>query len=247
MSFNIRYDNPDDGNNTWVNRKEAVVRMISEIDPDIVGFQEVLAEQYAYLAGNLAGYDLFGVGRDNGADGGEMAAIAFKNELYELAESGNFWLSETPDSVSRGWDAVCNRIATWVELREKGSERSFWVFNTHLDHIGQTARQEGTKLLIRKIDEFAGKGTVFITGDFNAGTQDEVLQPLFSQFGSARENASETDKSGTFNGFGSAPSSIILDHIFYRNATPESFRTVSGNYGVAYISDHYPVVAKFVF
>ncbi len=247
MSFNVRYANTTDGDNIWENRKEAAVRMISELKPDIIGLQEALVRQNAYLAEQLPQYSQVGVGRDDGAQGGEIMTILYSNERYDLLDAGTFWLSETPDAVSRGWDAACNRTATWVELREKGSERSFWFFNTHLDHMGATARAEGTKLLVRKIDEIAGKGVVFVTADFNAGPQDEVLQPLFSQFGSARDNAPETDKMGTFNGFGSAPNSIIIDHIFYRNATPESFRTVTGNYGVPYVSDHYPIVAKFVF
>ncbi len=247
MSFNVRYDNPGDGDNAWGNRKEAVVKMIETVRPDIIGMQEVLTTQNDYLAENLSGYELIGVGRDDGALAGEFMTILFDKERYDAIDAGHFWLSETPGEPSKGWDGACNRMATWVELQEKGSERVFWFFNTHLDHMGPQARQEGVKLLVRKIDEIAGKGTVFVTGDFNAMPQDAVLQPMFVQFGSARDNAPETDSYGTFNGFGTAPNSIIIDYIFYRNATPLKFRTVNENYGVPSISDHYPVVANLEF
>ncbi len=261
MSFNVRYANTTDGNDIWENRKGAAVKMISELKPDIIGLQEALAGQNAYLAEQLPQYGQVGVGRDDGAQGGEIMTILYDSERYDLLDAGSFWLSETPDEVSRGWDAACNRTATWVYLMEKGSGRKFFMFNTHLDHMGQTARKEGIKLLVRRIDEITenpplyGKAygkpdrntPVFITGDFNAAPQDEAVQPLFSQFGSARDNAPQTDKLGTFNGFGSAPNSIVIDYIFYRNAAPESFRTVTENWGVPYVSDHYPIVARFVF
>ena len=247
MSFNVRLDTPKDGDNAWEHRREAAVKMISTLAPDIIGLQEALAGQDDYLAENLPRYSRIGVGRDDGVRGGEIMTILYDNERYDLLDAGTFWLSETPEEVSRGWDAACNRTATWAKLQEKGSERPFWFFNTHLDHQGNEARREGVKLLVRRIDEIAGKGMVFITGDMNAAQNDEVLQPLFSQFGSARDNAPETDNRGTFNGFGSAPNSIVIDYIFYRNATPENFRTVTEEYGVPYVSDHYPIVAKLVF
>lgn len=247
MSFNIRLGDADDGDNSWPNRKEAVIDMIETIAPDIIGLQEVKTMQIEYLAENLPQYSLVGVGRDDGIRKGEHMLVMFGTEKYDLLDSGNFWLSETPDEVSRGWDGACNRMVTWVKLREKGGEKEFFFFNTHLDHKGEQARLEGVKLLVSKIDEIAGKNTAFVTGDFNAPPADEVLQPMFTRFDSARDKAPETDKKGTFNGWGSAPNSFIIDYIFSRNAAPVMYRTVTEDYGVPYVSDHYPIVAEFEF
>jgi endonuclease/exonuclease/phosphatase family metal-dependent hydrolase len=245
MSFNIRLGAADDGDNSWDFRRDAVVKMIETIAPDVVGLQEAMEMQNEYLAEKLTAYTQLGVGRDDGVVAGEFMRVLYKTERYDALDSGNFWLSETPDEVSRGWDGACNRMATWVKLREKGTDREFFFFNTHLDHQGEVARREGVKLLIRKIDEIAGKATVFVTGDFNAPQSDPVMAPMFAAFTSARDEAPRTDHHGTFNGWGSAPNSFIIDFIFSRNATPITFRTVTENYGVPYVSDHYPIVANF--
>lgn len=247
MSFNIRLGSADDGTNSWEYRKEAVVRMIETVSPDVVGLQEAMTMQNEYLAENLPQYAQAGVGRDDGDRKGEHMLVLYKTERYDLADYGNFWLSETPNEVSRGWDGACNRLVTWVRLTEKGSDREFFFFNTHLDHQGEAARREGVKLLAKEIDRIAGRGTVFVTGDFNAPPADEVLQPMFAQFASARDKAPDTDKKGTFNGWGSAPNSFVIDYIFSRNATPVMFRTVVENYGAPFVSDHYPIVANFEF
>lgn len=248
MSFNIRYGMANDGDHSWENRKEAVVKMISAVDPDVIGLQEALAMQNEFLMENLTGYGMVGVGRDDGMEAGEFMTVLFKTGRYDLLDSGNFWLSETPDEVSRGWDGACNRMCTWVELQDKESGRRFRFFNTHLDHKGQQARREGTRLLVERILEKTGpRGTAFVTGDFNAVAQDEALAPLFGNFDSARDKAPETDTHGTFNGFGSAPNSVVIDYIFSRRATPVWFRTVTDDFGVPYVSDHYPIAAKFKF
>lgn len=247
MSFNIRLGSADDGNNSWPNRREAVVKMIGTVDPDIIGLQEAQDAQIDYLAESMPGYAHVGVGRDDGKRKGEHMLVMFRKEKYDLADSGNFWLSETPDEVSRGWDGACNRMVTWVKLTEKGTGRELFFFNTHLDHLGAQAREEGVKLLISRSDAIAGKGTAFVTGDFNAIAQDKIMKPMLDRFGSARDDAHETDQHGTFNGWGSAPNSFIIDFIFYRKAAPVKFRTVTENYGAPYVSDHYPIVAEFEF
>lgn len=247
MSFNIRYGDANDGENSWPNRQEAVVRMIESVNPDIIGLQEAKLMQNEYLAEHLPQYAQIGVGRDDGDKEGEFMLVMYKTEKYDIADFDSFWLSETPDEVSRGWDGACNRTVTWARLIEKGTERELFIFDTHLDHIGLQARIEGLKLLIAKIDEIAGKAPVFVTGDFNATPDDYILEPMFKSFLSARDKAPQTDRHGTFNGFGTAPNSIIIDYIFYRKAVATAYRTVSEDYGVPAVSDHYPIVAEFNF
>lgn len=247
MSFNIRLGSANDGDNSWPNRREAVVKMIEDVSPGIIGLQEAMTMQNEYLAQQLPRYTQVGVGRDDGVRKGEFMLVMFDSERYDLLDSGNFWLSETPAEVSCGWDGACNRMVTWVKLAEKSSGKEFFFFDTHLDHRGETARKEGVKLLVGKIDEIAGRGTVFVTGDFNATPTDEVMQPMFAQFASARDKAPVTDKKGTFNGWGSAPNSLIIDYIFSRNAEPLTYRTITDDFGVPYLSDHYPIMADFEF
>lgn len=152
MSYNIWYANPDAGENTWENRRDGVANAVIDQKADIVGMQEVLFRQVADLEKLLPEYSWVGVGRDDGKQGGEFEPIFFNRERFDLVQSGNFWLSETPDSAgSLGWDAKCIRIATWVQLKDKNSGLEIFVFNTHFDHEGETARLESAKLLVKKI------------------------------------------------------------------------------------------------
>lgn len=247
MSFNIRLGTADDGNNSWPNRRDAAVKMIETTAPGVAGIQEAKIMQNEYLAEHLPQYTQVGVGRDDGKQRGEFMLVLFDTGRYDLLDSGNFWLSDTPGEVSRGWDGACNRMVTWVKLSEKDSGKDFFFFNTHLDHKGETARSEGVKLLVRKIDEIAGHSVVFVTGDFNAPPADEVMQPMFAQFASARDKAPETDKKGTFNGWGSAPNTVVIDYIFSRNADALTYRVVTEDFGAPYVSDHYPIIANFEF
>jgi endonuclease/exonuclease/phosphatase family metal-dependent hydrolase len=246
MSFNIRLGSANDGDNSWQNRRDGAVKMIETNDPDIIGLQEAMTMQNEYLAEKLPQYTQLGVGRDDGKNKGEFMRVLYKTERYDALDDGNFWLSETPDEVSRGWDGACNRMVTWVKLREKGTKREFYFFNTHLDHQGEEARREGVKLLIRKIGEIAGdKATFFVTGDFNADPTDAVMQPMFATYTSARDTAPDTDHHGTFNSWGRATNSVPIDYIFSHNATPTLYHTVTEEYGVPFVSDHFPIVAEY--
>ena len=149
--------------------------------------------------------------------------------------------------MSRGWDGACNRTVTWVELKDRKSGKEFFYFNTHLDHKGKAAREEGVKLLIEKIHEIAGKKTpAILGGDFNTPVDSPIFKPLTKYMVSARAKAATTDHKGTFNGFGSAPDTIVIDHLYYRGKLKcQLFATLDGNYGAPYISDHYPIAMIF--
>jgi endonuclease/exonuclease/phosphatase family metal-dependent hydrolase len=168
MTYNIWYANPDAGENIWENRREGVVQAILDQKTDIAGLQEVLYDQLTYLEEKLPDYAWMGAARDDGKQKGEFAPVFFKKQRFELLGSGNFWLSETPDSAGTlGWDAACVRIVTWAKFRERNSSSEFVVFNTHFDHEGDTARLNSAMLLKEKIAAIAGDQPVIVTGDFN--------------------------------------------------------------------------------
>jgi endonuclease/exonuclease/phosphatase family metal-dependent hydrolase len=182
MSFNIRYGTAQDGENHWDKRKEFLVETIKAFDPDLLGTQETLGFQRDYLAENLPGYDVLGVGRDDGREGGEMTALYFKRARFEKLEGGHFWLSETPEKPgSKSWDAALTRMATWVKLRDRRDPQSrpLVFVNTHFDHRGERARLEAARLLRRRVAEWGRTCRVVVTGDFNAGEGSEPYQALF--------------------------------------------------------------------
>ena len=182
------------------------------------------------------------VGREDGKAEGEMMAIYYRADRVELLDSGTFWLSETPDEVSKGWDGACKRTCTWALMRMKDSGREFAYFNTHLDHVGPTARAEALKLIVKRIAELVPAGMpLFLTADFNSTTDEPIFEPLKAAMRDARAEAPQSDPRGTFNDWG-RESDVVIDHIFFRDADARSFTVLCDkNYGAPYISDHYPV------
>lgn len=256
VSFNVRLDNGVDGDNRWDNRKEAAAEMIRREQPVLVGLQEAQPHQIAYLKKSCPGYSWYGLGRDTGCvppDTDEYApeetmAIFWREADVELLDKGTFWLSETPDTVSRGWDAFCNRTCTWGLFRCKVSGRRFYFFNTHLDHIGRVAREESMKLIVDRMRAITSwKQPVFLTADFNSRTTDDCFAPLHACMRDARAEAPETDEVPSWNGYGRKLTPNWLDHIFFTDAgcSVVRFRTLTDDYGAPYISDHYPVSASF--
>ena len=247
ISYNIRTLSRD-GENSWQFRKHATKNMIEQHRPDAFGLQEAKLPHMQYIDSVCPQYARVGVGRDDGKNGGEFMTIYYNKERFDLLDSGTFWLSETPEKVSRGWDAALPRIATWVKLRDKVSGVKFFYFNTHFDHKGSVARAESAKLMVGKIKEIAGKkAKVVLTGDLNVEPADEAILPLFENMKAARVAAPVTDNKGTYNGFGKAKRNTVIDHIFYRGrrVVCNEFRTLDGDYGAKYISDHYPIEAVF--
>ena len=177
MTFNVRYDNPDDSLNNWKYRKDRVANAIRFYDADIVGTQEVLHNQMEDLRQRLPGYESIGVGREDGKEAGEYSALWYRADRFTAKESGWFWLSETPEVAgSKGWDGACERIATWAKLQDKLTGKELFVMNTHLDHVGVAARREGVKLVLDKIQELGGDLPVILTGDFNAEPESDVIK-----------------------------------------------------------------------
>ncbi len=254
VSFNIRVDNAADGDNAWDNRKPASAAMIRQERPTVMGLQEAQPHQITYLAKNCPDYAWYGLGRDTGAippetesyAAEECMAVFYLTTEVELLDKGTFWLSQTPDIPSKGWDAAYNRTCTWGLFEHKASGKRFYHLNTHLDHQGATAREESIKLIASKIKQFNTESyPVFLTADFNSDTTDNIFAPLFRTMRDARRTASDTDSEATYNGY-KTTSAYKLDHIFYSCCTASLFKTLTGNYGAPYISDHYPVKARFI-
>ena len=250
ISFNIRYGDAKDGTNSWQYRYYTTAMMLDEQRPDVVGLQEALNYQVEYIAEYVDGYKYVGVGRDNGKKQGEYAAIAYNKKAVSLLKWGTFWLSETPEKPSKGWDAACKRTATWAFFKDKESGKKFLFVNTHLDHVGVEARSKGVALIMDRIAEINKDNVpVVFCGDLNVRPGDPCLKAVEVSMKSARTTALKTDNSDTFNAWGHNEEAQVIDHIYYRgfeNCT--LFEVVTKPYdNRKFISDHYPIKAVLVF
>ncbi len=255
MSFNIRYDNPEDGKQNWHHRKENVVGMINFYDLDIIGMQEVLVMQLNYLEANLKQYGIVGVGREDGKKKGEFAPIFYRKNRFEKLKSGTFWLSDTPQKVSRGWDADLERIATWAVFKDKATGKEFIFMNTHFDHIGEVARVESAKLLKQKSMKLAKGLPLILTGDFNLVPESEGIKTLIEPDGdntlvnSSSVAASTYGPDWTTCGFDNRPlkERKIIDYIFVKEVSKvNKYAVFSEMLNDIFLSDHCPVFAQIV-
>ena len=251
ISYNIRVGSAPDGDHKWDIRKPASPAMIADQQPDIFGLQEALKMQLDYLEETCPDYDHVGVHRDDGKQKGEVMAIFWNTKTQEMLKWGNFWLSETPEVPSKGWDAACFRTATWALLKDKRYNKKYYYVNTHLDHIGQEARANGLKLIVDRIDDINPEGyPMILTGDFNVDLGDPCLNSLKGRMESVRDIAPVTDSLDTFQGFGTGQyGNRVIDYIYESgfSAAP-SFETITKTYeNIPFISDHYPVAAVLVF
>ncbi len=253
MTYNIKLDHPKVGPNSWDNRKDLIVSQINFYEPDIFGVQEALPNQMQYLDGILENYNFIGVGRDDGKDEGEYSAIFYKVDLFKVLESNTFWLSETPDEVSMGWDAVCNRICTYALLENRKTKQRFWVFNTHFDHVGKEARMESPKLILKKMDILNRENLpVVLMGDFNLESETEHIQILKNNLFDAKD-VSETKPfgpSGTYNGFHfEKPVTLTIDYVFVskQNISIKKYGVLSDSKDCKYPSDHLPIIVFIQF
>ena len=219
-SYNIRYHNAGDSlnGNVWSKRQQVICDLITFVQPDIFGTQEMLIDQLRDFERSLPQYSHIGVARDDGRELGEHAAIFYNRNRLRLLDEGNFWLSEHPDKPGLGWDAACTRICTWGKFRLQHSSLRFYYFNLHMDHVGIVARREGAKLVVKKIKEIAGDAPVVLTGDFNVDQKDEIYT-IFTQSGVLADSYMVAEKrfaeNGTFNSYNSdLHTDSRIDHIF---------------------------------
>jgi endonuclease/exonuclease/phosphatase family metal-dependent hydrolase len=255
LSYNIRLATPDDAPNIWTNRKENVFSLIRKASPDVFGLQEALKEQVYDFDKAFPSYSRVGVGRDDGKAEGEFSPVYFNSSKYKALSSGTFWLSQTPEVAgSRGWDAACNRVVSWVQLMEGNSGKPFFVFCTHFDHMGEVARRNSAKLLIHAVDSLAGENAAIVLGDFNATPGSEPYQLITNKTDTAHLTDAHTlckkviGPEYTYTGFkvGGIPGQRI-DYIFLKNISKvKKYAVNDTNNGVYYPSDHLPVSAKLI-
>lgn len=248
ISYNVRLVTPDDGENQWKYRAPATPAMIKDYDPDIFGVQEAVFEQLEYMDKHLPNYSYVGVGRENGKQRGETMAIFYNTKRIKLLDWGTYWLSETPDVPSKGWDAACRRTVTWTLMEMKDSGKKFFYVNTHLDHVGTEARQKGLDLIVSKIAAMNPDNLpMVLTGDFNVQPDNPALTRLNTIMSDARRTAAKTDYRATYNGWGRFAS--MIDYIYYRGfSSCLEYETIVRQYkNIPYISDHYPIIARLVF
>lgn len=248
ITYNIRYNNPGDKDNAWPNRKDKVAGLLRFHKADIFNVQEALIEQINDLKNSFPEFDCYGVGRDDGKEAGEHMTVFYRKSRFEKLAEGTFWLSETPDKPGLGWDAACNRTCTWLKLKDNITKKTFFVFNTHLDHRGMKAREEGVKLILSRMAEINKDNLpLIITGDFNLVKESAPVQTLLKVLDDSRDKSVTPPygPDGTSGGFAVNDRSRTIDFIFI-NKKVKVLRhgVLSDSFGRFYPSDHKPVLAE---
>jgi endonuclease/exonuclease/phosphatase family metal-dependent hydrolase len=250
MTYNIRLDIASDGENAWSQRKDFFCSQIQFYEPNIMGVQEALPNQIQDLATNLSAYEHIGIGRE-GEGKGESSAIFYLKKRFKVSNNQTFWLSDTPDQISKGWDASYIRVCTYALFYDKKMKKNFWVFNTHLDNNGVTARLKGIDLILKKIQAVnVKKYPVILMGDFNTEPQTELLVNLKKEMADTRDVSEEKPfgPSGSFNGFKfSEPVTRLIDYIFVDKQSAfkvKKYAILSDSQNLKYPSDHLPVYVE---
>lgn len=252
MSFNIRLSLESDKENAWNNRKPDVLKLLNFYHPDFFGVQEAVPQQMTEIKTGLKNYDFVGVGRDDGANKGEYSAIFYDKEKLQVLESGTFWLSETPEKPSKGWDAAYNRVCTYALFKIKKGGKKFWAFNVHFDHVGNLARENSSKLILEKMKAFNPKNLpVVLTGDFNLTSETEPIKIISESMTDTFYHSKKPHYGpiGTFTAFdtNTIPKDRI-DYIFIKNFECENIRTINDRReNLLYPSDHFPVLVELQF
>lgn len=252
MTYNIKWDNTNDTVNNWNDRKEAMVDLLKHYQPNIIGMQEVVNGQLNYLVTNLPNFSSIGVGREDGKEKGEYSPILYDTKLLKVIKSSTFWLSDTPDKISVGWDAALERICTYALFEDLKTKKQFWVFNTHFDHIGVMAREKSAELIVSKMKDInVDNLPVVLMGDLNL-TPDET--PILYLKDALTDGQSITEKTfygptGTFNGFDQdRVLTNRIDYIFVDSFKVLEYMHIDDRMeNNKHISDHLPVLATISF
>jgi endonuclease/exonuclease/phosphatase family metal-dependent hydrolase len=250
ITYNIRFDTEADGANAWRFRRDALIALIKFYAPDLLGMQEVLLSQRNQLAENLPDYAFLGVGRDDGAEAGEFSPLAYRRDRFDLDETGAFWLSQTPERPSVGWDAALPRLVTWARLRVRANGASVLVLATHWDHVGVEARANSARLMLSWIGEHRRAcESVILMGDLNAHPGERSYRELASGGilldARAISATPPFGPAGTFNGFDiSRAEAEPIDYVLVSNGVSVARHAVITQHaGGRLPSDHYPVLA----
>lgn len=246
MTFNVRAGVANDHENSWQYRRKAAADMILDQRPAVFGVQEAVDFQLDYFLEQCPMYQCVGVGREDGVKEGEHMSVFYDTTRIALQDWGTYWLSETPDVPSLGWDAACRRTATWTLLKDLTGKKDFYFVNTHLDHVGQEARRKGLALIVDRIGQMNPDGfPMILMGDFNVFPEDPCLKDLRTLMTDAWETAPEIDEGPTWHGWGTVTDTRHIDYIFYSGFSKcTSLVRLTKSYdNMPFVSDHYPVIA----
>jgi endonuclease/exonuclease/phosphatase family metal-dependent hydrolase len=260
LTFNIRYDNPGDGQNGWKHRRDGVAKLIEDQKVDVAGLQEVVANQLDDLRERLPDYEFLGVGREDGKRKGEFSPLLVRKEAFEVIASGTFWLSPTPDKPgSQGWDAALPRICTWAQLHSRQPGRDdFLAASTHFDHKGEEARLESAHLIRKQLAEIQSArkiaGGMIVMGDFNCTVNDPPYLAIMDNEDGAgpawfdshdAEGVLRAGPDSTWNGFKEIAPGQRIDFIFFQDQKPQRHEVIDARIGERFLSDHLPVLVVF--
>ncbi|MCU4926576.1 endonuclease/exonuclease/phosphatase family protein [Halobacteria archaeon AArc-dxtr1] len=253
LTYNIRLDlesvgvDLDDGEDPWDERRDRVVDLVDDIDPDIIGAQEVLPHQLDHLEEDLPAYEWYGVARDEDGEG-EAVPVGWRWDRFEAIETGTFWLSETPDEPSQGWDSAFPRVVSWAELEERSSGTRHWVASVHFDNSGEEARLESAKMIRERVTERLGDGQrCIVLGDFNARVDEEPYEVVTDVLVDSRTVSAEVEgPEGTYHGWNDEPDpEDRIDYVFVPEPAPvERYQVIPEDHEEGYRSDHLPVSVR---
>jgi endonuclease/exonuclease/phosphatase family metal-dependent hydrolase len=255
MSFNVRNSRAMDGQNGWSHRKDLFFKTIEAFNPDLIGFQEVLADQHDDIAARMKDYGFAGVARDDGKRKGEWSLIGFRKDRFEQLDAGTFWLSDKPDVPgSVGWDAKLTRICSWARLKDKTNGKQFVFANTHYDHVGHHAREMSSTLIMKTLPKLSRGNPIVMTGDFNTTENDPpyktIMHPTQADMAHFTDSYREvhpqrSSDEASFHGFKGTVHGSHIDFILHTPefhataATIDRTKSADGRFP----SDHYPVTA----
>ncbi len=242
MSCNVRCITPlDFGKKSWFYRADLIVKNIQKNAPTVIGFQEATKWQYSYLVECMPGYDSVITYRDK-AFNSEGCPVFYRKDLYELVDKNSFWLSETPEEMSKDWGAACYRICSYVILEEKASGKRFVVFNTHLDHVSDEARIKGIGVVLDKIEQFGSLPSV-IMGDFNAYEDTETYKSATENFLDAKYQTENPMTGVTYQNWGEKLDGGSIDYfmISKQGIKVNEYKIVTDTYDGVYPSDHFQI------
>ena len=252
ISYNIRMNTSGDGEHAWPHRKADVFNLLKFHRADIFGVQEALPGQMDDLERAFPGFAYEGVGRDDGKREGEFSAVFYNLSRFKKQQGGTFWLSETPGECSFGWDAACRRVCSWIQLEEKSSGKTLFVFNTHFDHVGETARARSAELILKKIKEINPEGRpAVLCGDFNLPPESVPIGKITGKMKDAFV-VSELPAHGsvaTFHGFTyDTPPRNRIDYVFVSEGIRVlRYGGLTDSRDRKFFSDHLPVLVTLEF
>ena len=252
MSYNIRLGSAQDGENSWDLRKEKLVDLLEYYEADFIGLQEVQKFQLDYILSKLSEYSSIGLPREEG-EWAEYSCILYRKKSFDVVEEKTLWLSETPEKMTKGWDAVCYRIVTYGRFKNKNTNKEYWMANTHFDHQGLQARENSAKLIVDLCANLLKIKTIpfILTGDFNAPKEEKTISILKENLFDSYETSSKKPygPTGTWNAFHFHEKiSNRIDYVFYSrksNLKVNKIAIIDDFYDSKYPSDHLPVLVNF--